>query len=266
MMNRRLVTGVCAALTAVGTILVAVAPAHATTVGCRATYTVASQWPGGFSAAVAVTNLGSPLSSWTIGFDFNAGQRVTQGWSATWSQAGSHVAASNAAWNGGLDTGATVTVGFIGSWTGSNPPVATVTLNGVVCDGTVSGASPSNSSGFTTGAPSYSPPSFPPPSSYYVSDPGVTLTSPNSTSVYPEPGTIQISAIAGPPDQITRVEFYTAAATSGPYTLVASLPTAANWRYSYALTVTSATVRVVQARAYTTTGYSLIAVVVIQVA
>lgn len=89
--------------------------------GCRVTYTVTNQWSTGFGAAVAVTNLGDPLSSWTLKWSFAAGQRVDSGWNGVFAQTGSAVTVTNAPYNGTLGTGATVTPGFNGSWTGSNP-------------------------------------------------------------------------------------------------------------------------------------------------
>ncbi|WP_203791707.1 cellulose binding domain-containing protein, partial [Paractinoplanes rishiriensis] len=47
--------------TAVATALPAAAAA-----GCSVNYTVASQWQGGFGANVTITNLGDPLSGWTL--------------------------------------------------------------------------------------------------------------------------------------------------------------------------------------------------------
>ena len=53
-----------------------------------------------------VTNTGtSALSAWSLGFSFANGQKVTQGWSADWSQSGTAVTAKNAAWNGTLGAG-----------------------------------------------------------------------------------------------------------------------------------------------------------------
>ncbi len=56
---------------------------------CSVKYT-ASSWNTGFTASVKVTNTGkrAALSSWTLGFSFDNGQTVTQGWSAEWSQSG----------------------------------------------------------------------------------------------------------------------------------------------------------------------------------
>ena len=53
--------------------------ARAASAGCGVAYTVSSQWPGGFTANISVTNLGDPISSWTLVWSFTAGQTVTQG-------------------------------------------------------------------------------------------------------------------------------------------------------------------------------------------
>ncbi|MBD7919239.1 endo-1,4-beta-xylanase [Cellulomonas sp. Sa3CUA2] len=101
--------------------------------GCRVAYTT-NDWNTGFTAGVRVTNAGpSALTGWTLTFAFAGGQRVTQGWSATWSQSGSTVTAANAAWNGTLAAGATVDVGFNGSHTGANPRPTAFALNGTPC-------------------------------------------------------------------------------------------------------------------------------------
>src|SRR5690349_9536892 len=56
----------------------AVSTASAATAGCSATYTVVSQWPGGFQGGVSFTNLGDPLTSWKLEFDFpGSTQKVT---------------------------------------------------------------------------------------------------------------------------------------------------------------------------------------------
>src|SRR6185437_5156114 len=36
--------------------------------GCQATYSITSQWNTGFGVSVSVTNLGAPISSWTVGW------------------------------------------------------------------------------------------------------------------------------------------------------------------------------------------------------
>ncbi|MFC5059923.1 cellulase family glycosylhydrolase [Saccharothrix xinjiangensis] len=124
----------------IGTGLAAVAPpASADTAGCSVSYAVQSRWPGGFTAQVSITNVGSPVSGWTLAFDFpDAGQRVSQGWSATWAQSGARVTAAGTGWNGSLGTNASTTIGFVGSWGASNPAPRSFALNGTACTGEVS--------------------------------------------------------------------------------------------------------------------------------
>jgi len=119
---------------AASVVLTGTLAAHAAA-GCRVAYTVTSQWPGGFGASVAVTNLGDPLTGWRLTWSFPAGQAVTQLWNGTVTQSGGQVTVVNAAWNGGLGTGGAVTVGFNGSWTGGNPAPTDFALNGVACTG-----------------------------------------------------------------------------------------------------------------------------------
>ena len=100
---------------------------------CSVKYT-ASSWNTGFTASVKVTNTGtSALSSWSLGFSFANGQKVTQGWSADWSQSGTAVTAKNAAWNGTLGAGQSVDIGFNGSHSGTNNAPTAFTLNGATC-------------------------------------------------------------------------------------------------------------------------------------
>src|SRR5689334_9638075 len=91
-----------AAAAAAGTVLAGTAitlSAHAATAGCSVTYTVTSQWPGGFGANVSITNLGDPVNGWTLTWSYAAGQRVTQAWNATVTQNGGQVTARNMSYN-----------------------------------------------------------------------------------------------------------------------------------------------------------------------
>ncbi|WP_109594292.1 cellulose binding domain-containing protein [Actinoplanes xinjiangensis] len=141
------------------TTVVAAQEAGAAAAGCQVSYTISSQWQGGFGAGVAVTNLGDPVSGWTLRWSYGAGQTVTQAWSATVTQSGTAVTAVNTAWNGTLATGGSVSFGFNGSWTGANPAPTAFTLNGVACTGGVTPSSPTPSSP----APSGPVPSSPTP-------------------------------------------------------------------------------------------------------
>jgi len=144
-----------------GGMATATLPASAAASGCSVTYTVQSQWPSGFSANVALTNLGSAVTSWTLTFAFpNASQKVTQGWSATWAQSRAQVSAASMGWNGSLGTGASTSIGFVGAWTGANPVPASFALNGTTCTGSVT----SPTANPTTAPPSSPPVTTPPPS------------------------------------------------------------------------------------------------------
>ncbi|MEV0649075.1 cellulase family glycosylhydrolase [Phytomonospora sp. NPDC050363] len=107
--------------------------------GCDVDYTVQNQWPGGFTAGVNVTNLGSPINGWSLAWTFPSGQRVAQAWSAVVTSSGNQATAANVGYNASIGTNASVSFGFNGSWTGANTAPASFTLNGVLCDGGVGG-------------------------------------------------------------------------------------------------------------------------------
>jgi Glycosyl hydrolase family 62/Cellulose binding domain len=145
-----LLAAVVAALLALTISVVNTAQAQAA--GCSVSYTVSNQWPGGFTANVSVTNLGSPLSGWRLTWSFTAGQRVEHGWNAAFPATGPQVEARNAAWNADLGTGGSASFGFNGSWNNlDNPVPASFALNGTTC------------TGGTTTPPTSQPPTSPPP-------------------------------------------------------------------------------------------------------
>ncbi|MEU6556970.1 glycoside hydrolase family 44 protein [Streptomyces sp. NPDC046915] len=107
----------------------AAAPASA----CTVDYKVINDWGTGFTAAVTITNKGTALDGWQLGFTFTGNQKVTQGWNGTWSQSGTAVTVKDAGWNAALGTGASVGVGFNGAYTGTNAVPKGFTLNGKSC-------------------------------------------------------------------------------------------------------------------------------------
>ncbi|WP_308167284.1 glycoside hydrolase family 9 protein [Catellatospora tritici] len=102
---------------------------------CDVSYTIGSQWPGGMSVTVVIKNTGtSTINGWTLRFAFPAtGQAVTNGYSATWTQTGQNVSATDLGWNGTLAPGASTPIGFNGAWTTANPKPTAFTLNGSAC-------------------------------------------------------------------------------------------------------------------------------------
>src|SRR5688500_5784700 len=135
---------------------------YAAAAGCRVAYAVGSQWSGGFTANVSVTNLGDPVNGWRLGWTFPSGQRVTQAWNATVTSSGDAVTAANTSYNAGIAHNASVTFGFNGSWTGANTAPTGFTLNDVACTGGVGTPSQTPSTPPSSSTPSSSP-STPPP-------------------------------------------------------------------------------------------------------
>ena len=136
--------GSAAVLAAAGLTLAGTTEAQAAA-GCQVSYTVTSQWQGGFGANVTITNLGTPVSSWTLAWNFAGGQAITQLWNGSYTQTGTAVTVTNASYNGSIATNATTTFGFNGSWTSTDPVPSQFTLNGTACNGTTTSATPTSS-------------------------------------------------------------------------------------------------------------------------
>lgn len=158
------------ALASTGAVLLASAavaaavPAGAAAAGCSVNYQVSSQWTGGFGANVTITNLGDPVTSWTLTWSFSAGQSITQAWNTTVTQNGAAVTARNVSYNGAIPTNGTTSFGFNGSWTSSNPAPTTFAMNGVACTGGVAPTTaPPTTAPPTTAPPTTAPPTTPPP-------------------------------------------------------------------------------------------------------
>jgi len=193
--NVSLIPGAVGLLVVIGLIAVAARPAAAATTGCTVTYQNINAWQssptsGGFNATLAITNLGDPISHWTLTFTPPSGTAVTSGWNATFTF-GSTVSATDVGWNGGIATGATNTsVGVQGSWSrssaGSAPPSpfpqpTDFTLNGVRCTGSTTSAN---------------------------LPPTISLTTPSAGQAFRAPATINFGANASDPDgSVVRVDF-----------------------------------------------------------
>ena len=179
--SRRSTARLGAAVLAVA-LLAAVAPMARAATACRVTYQVSSQWPGGFTANITITNLGDPLNGWRLEFQFpNASQRVTQGWSATWSQNGQNVTATSMSWNANLGTNQSTSIGFNGAWSGSNPVPTSFTINGVTCTGTGPTTTGPTTTGPTTTGPTTTGPTTTGPTTTAPTTTGPTTTAPTTT-------------------------------------------------------------------------------------
>ncbi|HEX6358328.1 cellulase family glycosylhydrolase [Actinophytocola sp.] len=105
-------------------------------VGCRVTYST-NDWGTGFTTSVSIANTGSSaINGWTLAFTFAGNQRITNGWSATWTQApgSTNVTATPADHNRVIGAGQSITgLGFNAGYSGSNARPAAFTVNGQTC-------------------------------------------------------------------------------------------------------------------------------------
>ncbi|MFI7432399.1 pectate lyase [Micromonospora haikouensis] len=186
--RRKSLLVVVAAATLAAAGVVATAGVAQAAAGCRVSYAVGSQWPGGFSTTVTLTNVGDPITSWRLTWSFGAGQTITQAWNATVTQSGSAVTATNASFNGNLATNASAAFGFNGTWNNnSNPTPTSFAVNGVTCTG---GTSPT-----TPGNPTTPPPTTPPPTTPPPTTPPPTGSWPTPTGQVGVDGTIAVSGV-----------------------------------------------------------------------
>ncbi|GAB3863553.1 hypothetical protein GCM10029963_72420 [Micromonospora andamanensis] len=132
--RRRRLAWLAAAALAIGGATVPAAAAQAAP-ACDVVYTT-NDWSNGFTANVTIRNTGDAINGWTLRFAFPGNQRVTQGWSARWSQSGNEVTAVNESWNGNIPAGGSTSIGFNGSYSGTNAKPTSFSVNGVTCGGT----------------------------------------------------------------------------------------------------------------------------------
>jgi hypothetical protein len=186
-------------------ICLAVTNADAQTASCNVTYTKAWEGGTGFGANIDITNTGPAINNgWTLQFSFPNGQTLQNGWPVTFTQTAAQVTlASNAAWNQSIASGATLSAGFNGSWSGSgtNNPPTQFTLNGTTCNG---GGTAQNT------------------------PPTISLTSPTASQTFASGAAVPLAATASDPGgAVARVEFrvdgtLVSTATTAPYTFSAT--------------------------------------------
>ncbi len=102
---------------------------------CQGAYSTTSQWTGGFTASVTITNTSSAaINGWTLKFTFPGDQTITSAWNdGTESQSGKAVTLTNASYNAAIAAGGNTSIGFQGTWTSSDAVPTAFTLNGATC-------------------------------------------------------------------------------------------------------------------------------------
>ena len=132
---RRRIGVVAAGVAALAASLVTVTAteAAAAEAGCGVAYSVTGQWQGGFTADVAVTNLGTAVDGWQLSWEWPTGQPVGHAWNAKVTGSDNQVTAANAGYNAKIAPNGTVQFGFTGTWSDANTAPLSFSLNGVTC-------------------------------------------------------------------------------------------------------------------------------------
>ena len=131
-----IITGTSGTLTATTSIALTVKPAAAAGFACHIDYTVTSQWPGGFGAAITINNTGTTaISNWTLTWTFANGQTISQLWNGIEAQSGANVSVTNESYNGSIASGGSYSgMGFNGTWNNTvNAEPTAFAVNGVAC-------------------------------------------------------------------------------------------------------------------------------------
>ncbi|GAA3545723.1 hypothetical protein GCM10022419_027460 [Nonomuraea rosea] len=103
---------------------------------CRIAYAVGTSWPGGFQAAVSITNQGTaPIQGWTLRWRFANGQTFTDLWNGVASQSGVNATVVNQSYNATIPAGGTLSgIGFNARWDdAANAEPPDFTLNNARC-------------------------------------------------------------------------------------------------------------------------------------
>ena len=102
---------------------------------CHVAYTVVNQWSTGFQAAAIIENTGTVgITSWTLKWTFPGNQQITNLWNGSYSQSSGNVMVNNLSYNGTIPPGGKYNgLGFTASFSGTNAPPASFSVNGAIC-------------------------------------------------------------------------------------------------------------------------------------
>jgi endo-1,4-beta-xylanase len=101
---------------------------------CHITYTKTAEWAGGFTAQAVIANTGkTAINGWSLAFTFPGDQKLTSNFNGGFSQTGKNATLTNATYNGAIAAGASVTIGFQGTWTSNDTNPSSFSVNGTAC-------------------------------------------------------------------------------------------------------------------------------------
>ncbi|MEW2368202.1 cellulose binding domain-containing protein [Streptomyces sp. NPDC006656] len=160
--------------------------AQATAVG--AVYTTSSSWSGGYTGQYVITNgTGGAQSGWTLEFDLPAGTRIDSLWNGAHTADGQHITVKPANWNRELAPGASVTVGFVASGTGTPGSPTACRINGVKCSVDQSATPQPSGRPSTHPTPAPTASTAPKPTTTATATTTATPTAPRPTAPGPAP-------------------------------------------------------------------------------
>jgi alpha-galactosidase len=92
---------------------------------CKAAYSLAGSWAGGYQASVTVADGGSsPLNGWAVELTLANGQSITNLWGGVDSGDSGAITVRNASYNGTVTSGGTATFAFTANGNGSVAPTS----------------------------------------------------------------------------------------------------------------------------------------------
>ena len=102
---------------------------------CHITYLDQNDWGTGFTGAISIKNTGTTqINGWTLTWTWSGNQQIIQSWNSIYTQSGQNVSLTNAAWNGTIGPGDTITgIGFNANYSGTNNNPTVFHLNGSLC-------------------------------------------------------------------------------------------------------------------------------------
>jgi Cellulose binding domain/Fibronectin type III domain len=102
---------------------------------CHVAYTIVNQWNTGFQAAITIQNTGKlGITSWTLEWTFPGNQQITNVWNGSYSQSSATVMVKNLSYDGTIPAAGKYNgLGFTANFSGTNVPLASFSVNGVIC-------------------------------------------------------------------------------------------------------------------------------------
>lgn len=116
-----------------------------------AVYSKISDWGSGFQAQYVITNpMSVPLNTWSLRFSLPSTEKITSMWGGTDTASGTTHTVLAQSYDTTIAAGASITIGFDGSYSGTYADPSACTLNSDPCDGSADAQAPTAPTALTT--------------------------------------------------------------------------------------------------------------------